>query len=159
MPRTIWIIFVLFLLTDTQLSAAGLPKTSKPGPGDKCPVCGMFVARYADFLTTIVFRDNSAVFFDGPKDFFKFYNDPARYLPSRSAQDITTIFVTDYYSLAAIDGRTAWFVIGSDVRGPMGHDLVPFSSEGAAQEFMKDHRARRIVRFREATIDLLKELE
>ena len=40
---------------------------------DKCPVCGMFVAKYPGFLAQIQFRDGSIAFFDGPKDFFKYY--------------------------------------------------------------------------------------
>ena len=31
----------------------------------------------------------------------------------------------EYYSLTRIDARAAWYVIGSGVVGPMGHELIP----------------------------------
>ena len=45
----------------------------KPSPKDKCPVCGMFVAKYPDWVGEIIFKDGSAAFFDGAKDLFKYY--------------------------------------------------------------------------------------
>ena len=48
----------------------------KPSAKDKCPVCGMFVAKYPDWLAAVRFRDGSHVFFDGAKDMFKYLHDP-----------------------------------------------------------------------------------
>ena len=59
--------------------------------------------------------------------------------------------MTDYYSVAAIDGRKAFYVIGSDVRGPMGKELVPFAKKADADAFLKDHRGQKVLRFDEIT--------
>jgi copper chaperone NosL len=40
-------------------------------------------------------------------------------------------------------------VIGSEVTGPMGHELIPLASRADAEEFLRDHQGRRILRFNE----------
>ena len=64
------------------------------------------------------------------------------------------MFVTDYYSLEPIDGRAAFYVIGSDVFGPMGKELVPFARREDAEEFLRDHSGRRIIVFDEIEREL-----
>ena len=126
---------------------------------DKCPVCGMFVAKYPDFLAQIIFTDGSYALFDGAKDMFKYFFDLKKYNAAKERSDIASIYVTDYYSMTPIDGRTAWYVIGSDVFGPMGRELIPFQQETDAKEFMKDHSGKKLLRFDEVTPDLIKGLE
>jgi len=130
-----------------------------PKPTDKCPVCGMFVAKYPDFLSQVIYKDGAYAVFDGAKDMFKYLLNLRAYAPSRQPSDIGAIYVTDYYSLTPIDGKGAWYVFGSDVYGPMGRELIPFGSEREAQGFMVDHKGKRLLRFAEVTADVLKELE
>lgn len=129
-----------------------------PKATDRCPVCGMFVAKYPDFVAQVVYRDQGYAVFDGAKDLFKYLFAPRSYAPSRDPADIVAIYVTDYYALAAIDGRHAWYVLGSDVYGPMGRELIPFTSEKDAREFMADHKGQRVLRFGEVTPELVKSL-
>jgi copper chaperone NosL len=131
----------------------------KPSARDKCPVCGMFVARYPDWIAVILFRDGSRAFFDGPKDMFKYYFDMKHYVPSKSPSDIEALRVVDYYLLTPIDGRNAYYVIGSDVFGPMGRELIPFEKESDAKEFLKDHKGKGILRFKEVTRVIVKGLD
>lgn len=131
-------------------SAWSKPVTQpKPGPRDTCPVCGMFVAPYPYWIATVVWRDGKAVHFDGAKDFFKYLFDLARYEPGRQRADIVSMGVTDYYKTERIEATGAWYVVGSDVLGPMGHELVPLDTEADAKEFMADHKGKRILRFAE----------
>jgi nitrous oxide reductase accessory protein NosL len=67
--------------------------------------------------------------------------------------------VTDYYRLALTDGHNACYVVGSDIFGPMGKELIPFDKEPDALEFMKDHKGKSILRFGEITHDLVKGLD
>jgi nitrous oxide reductase accessory protein NosL len=129
-----------------------------PKATDRCPVCGMFVAKYPDFVAQVVYRDQGYAVFDGVKDLFKYLFALRSYAPSRHADDITAIYVTDYYALSAIDGRHAWYVLGSDVYGPMGREMVPFATEKEAREFKADHMGKRVLRFGEVTLDLVKSL-
>ncbi len=151
------IIAIIFLTGSGSLAEDVKPAT--PTAGDKCPVCGMFVAKYPDFLTHIVFKDGSHVFFDGVKDMMKYYFDLAKYNPSKQATDIAAILVTDYYSLKLTDGLKAYYVFGSNVYGPMGKELVPFIGEPEAKEFMKDHAGKSIYRFNDINIHLIKTLD
>ena len=126
---------------------------------DKCPVCGMFVAKYPDWTMVLLFRDGTPVFFDGAKDMFKYLFDIKRYHPSRKAEDIRTALVKDYYRLTWIDARKAWYVIGSDIYGPMGRELIPLENQKDAQEFMNDHKGKKILRYAEITKEVIKTLD
>lgn len=117
-----------------------------PSAQDKCPVCGMFVSKYPDWLAKITYKDGSVAYFDGPKDMVRYLGNLKRYAPGKTPTAIESLQVKDYYSLKMIDGRTAYFVLGSDVFGPMGKELIPFASLSAAQEFMKDHKGKKILR-------------
>jgi len=119
----------------------------KPGPKDKCPVCGMFVAKYPDWVASVTLKDGTRVFFDGVKDMLKYYFNMARYAPGKTVADIQAVHVTDYYRLEPIDGRQAFYVVGSDVYGPMGRELIPFEKEAQAREFMKDHKGKTVLPF------------
>ncbi len=129
-----------------------------PGPRDKCLVCGMFVARYPEWVAGARFADGSHAVFDGAKDLFKFWFAVETYAPRRTRADVRELFVTDYYAVRQIDARAAWYVEGSDVTGPMGRELVPFETNDAAREFMRDHHGKRLLRFDDVTPALLKEL-
>jgi len=130
---------------------AGAVSSIRPGPKDKCPVCGMFVSKYPDWTAFVVFRDGSVAFFDGPKDLFTFSFNMQKYAPGKQQSDVESIFVNEYYDVKPLDARTAWYVIGSDVNGPMGKELIPFKSEAEAREFMKDHQGTKALRFRDIT--------
>jgi copper chaperone NosL len=144
----------------TALGAwAGDPTPLKPTSKDKCPVCGMFVYKYPDWVSQAVFRDGSRIYFDGMKDLMKFFFKVPQYQPGKSRGEIAVLYVTDYYSLISIEGARAYYVIGSDVFGPMGKELIPFGKEAEAREFLKDHKGKRILRFQEITPEILKTLE
>ena len=149
---------VMVFLFAVSAFAAG-SKPMKPAAKDKCPVCGMFVAKYPDFVAQIHFRDGSSVFFDGVKDMLKYYRNISRYASGRKLADVSAIYVTDYYSLGQIDGYKAYYVSGSDVFGPMGKELVPFEKKADAQEFMKDHKGRAILGFRDVNAAVMKSLD
>jgi nitrous oxide reductase accessory protein NosL len=127
------------------------PAPVVPRPDEKCPVCGMFVARYPDWVAGIRYQDGSRVLFDGAKDLFKFVMRFEAYGATAPRADVAAVFVTDYYSLKPLEAERAWFVIGADVLGPMGHELVPFARLEEAQEFLRDHRGRRLLRYQEVT--------
>lgn len=135
------------------------PDVQRPGPGERCPVCGMFVAKHPTWLATLTFRDGTRAVFDGPKDLFKLWLEPARYLPGRRRGDVAALTVTDYYTLTPIDGRTALYVEGSDVLGPMGRELIPFADRASAEEFLRDHRGRAILRLEEVTLERVRALD
>ena len=122
-------------------------------------VCGVFVAKYPDFLAQVIFRDDSYALFDGAKGMFKYYFNLKKYNPSKELSDIAVIYVTDYYSMKPTDGRKAYYVVDSNVFGPMGKELIPFEEEPEAKEFLVDHAGKKLIRFDEVTPDLIKGLD
>jgi len=152
-------IFAFVVLCAIPFSWGAEVHPLKPSTKDKCPVCGMFVAKYPDFLAQIIYRDGSPVFFDGPKDMFKYYFEIGKYHPSRKPSDIQTIYVTDYYSVSPVDGYEASYVIGSDIYGPMGRELIPFEKAEDAAEFMKDHKGKGLLKFGDVSFSLVKDLD
>ena len=130
----------------------------KVGKKDLCPVCGMFVHKYPNWVAQIIFNDKTYGFFDGAKDMFKYYFDLKKYNPKKTKDNIVSIWVTDYYTTKLIDGKKAFYVVGSDVLGPMGRELIPHKSEKAARHFAKDHGGDKILRFNEIDLDLVESL-
>ena len=153
------VIFFAVFIVGASLAFAGGLKPHKTGPKDKCPVCGMFVAKYPDFAAQIQFRDGSTFHFDGAKDMFKYYLNLSRYAPGKKPADITAVFVTNYYDLTLVDGLPAYYVLGSDVYGPMGRELIPFAKESEARDFLNDHKGKSIIRFRDVTAAVLRSLD
>ena len=126
---------------------------------DRCPVCGMFVYKYPKWVARIVFQNGDAYFYDGAKDMFKHIFATAKYTPGQAAENIKSIYVTDYYEVELIDAKNAFYVIGSDVLGPMGHELLPFKDQEAAQEFLKDHEGKSILRFQDVNPAVIESLD
>jgi len=154
-----FVIVCFFIILACPFSIGGDRKPIKPSPKDKCPVCGMFVAKYPDFLAQILFKDGSYAVFDGTKDLFKYYFNLGKVQPPKRVSDIDSIYVTDYYRLTLIDGWKALYVMGSNIYGPMGKELIPFEREEEAKEFMVDHVGKSLLKFGEVTPDLLKGLD
>ena len=117
----------------------------------KCPVCGMYVARYPKWVGKITFDDGHAHYFDGAKDLFKYYFDPQDFIGNHTQDSFEKIKVTNYYTLQPIVAQDAYYVIGSNVYGPMGHELIPFTTKKEAKNFKSSHFGEKIITFDEIT--------
>lgn len=157
--RHLTTLVLLCLALSFPAAFAAPPTTPAPAAKDKCPVCGMFVSKYPDWVATVTFKDSTTFFFDGAKDFFTWYHNMQKYTPTKNQADISTITVNDYYTLKQVDAKKASFVIGSDVYGPMGKELVPFGKLADAHAFLKDHKGKMVLRFSDVTPRVLKSME
>lgn len=153
---TVWPI-ILMLLWGMKIAYANEPSVTIKET-DRCPVCGMFVYKYPKWVALIVFQDGGHYFYDGAKDMFKHIFNTAKYTPGQSAEGIQEIHVTDYYDVELIDAKSAFYVIGSDVLGPMGHELLPFKDQESAQEFLEDHKGKSILRYQDITPAVIESL-
>lgn len=151
--------FIAALLFAAWAGLAPAQGVVKPGPKDLCPVCGMLVSKYPNWVAVVQYKDGHAHFFDGAKDLFKYLHDLAKYAPGHRREDVAIVQVTDFYSLQRIDAKTALYVVGSDVLGPMGHELVPLATRADAEDFLKDHKGKRILGFAEVTRELAAKLD
>ncbi len=71
-----------------------------------------------------------------------------RKLPARSLR------VREYYTRSIRDAADVVFVVGADVMGPMGPDLVPVEP-AQAPKFMHDHGGKRALRLEEITSEVI----
>ena len=78
-----------------------------PRPTDVCPVCGMFVAKYPQWIATVLYQDGHADHFDGPKDLCKYLLDMKKYARGRTREQIARMGVTSYYDGSRIDAASA----------------------------------------------------
>jgi nitrous oxide reductase accessory protein NosL len=147
-------LLALLVFAVPAMAAPPVPETKS-----KCAVCGMFVQRHLDWLAVLELEGAAPQFFCGPKDLFKFLHFPQRYRPEIARNSVLAIHLKDYYTLEVIDGRQAFFVTGSDIRGPMGKDLIPFGRREDAAGFLQDHDGRRLLPFADITPALLQEQE
>jgi len=138
--RILPLLTVLSLLLSVPVLAEVPPA---PGPKIRCPVCGMFVAPYASWQSSILYSDGRRDYFDGPKDLFRHLMA----LDKGALAGLQEVWVTEYYSSQAVPAGEVFFIGGSDVLGPMGEELVPVQGKGAAETFMRDHGGERIFRF------------
>jgi nitrous oxide reductase accessory protein NosL len=110
---------------------------------EKCPICGMFLYKYPRWVAMIEYKDGKKYYFDGLKDMFKYY-----FLHPKG---IENFFSRDYYTQETIPLKSAYLVLGSNVYGPMGNELIPFKDKKSAEQFLFDHKGRSIIRFKDVT--------
>jgi copper chaperone NosL len=146
--------FLAVVVSLLLISSAGAAPHEKIEADTRCPVCGMFVAKYDVWITQIRYDDSHVFIFDGVKDLMAYYQNPAAY-NGQERSKISEIWVKDYYSLKWQDARKAFFVIGSDIHGPMGHELIPFASKTAAESFRVDHHGQQVLTFDEITEEMV----
>ncbi len=146
-----FLLVVLLLLGVSAYAKVDVPKDAK------CAVCGMKVAKYPNWVAVIEMNDGHKHYFDGVKDMMKFYLYPEKFkFKKESAKDI---LVTDYYTLKQIDAKKAWYVLGSNVFGPMGDELIPFKTKKDAEAFLKEHNGKSIVQFDKVDAQVLSGLK
>lgn len=96
------------------------------GGAQRCGHCGMKIDESSAF--------HAALESGGKRDSF----DTPRCALSEWKTRGGTVFVQDYYDRVLQDGSKLRFVVGSDVVGPMGPEIVPVDAPRAAK-FVKDH--------------------
>jgi len=122
----------------------------------KCPVCGMFVSKYPKWAAFMQINGEK-YYFDGVKDMMKYYIFDGDFPYDR--KNISEITVSDYYTIEEIPAKKAFYVLDSDIFGPMGRELIPFKSAMSAKAFMDDHNGKAMVKFDEITDKMVMALD
>ncbi len=153
--KSIKIIVTIFILTFPAMLVAQPQKTVDPK--SRCAVCGMMVAKYPQWVAQLK-TSSEVLLFDGVKDMMAYYLEPEMY-GGQKGEALSGIYVKDYYSQQWIDSLSAFYVIGSDVLGPMGHEFIPFESRDGAENFLKDHKGKQILVFSEISLMMVKKMK
>lgn len=114
-------------------------------PKDRCPVCGMFPAKRPQFAAAMVLGDGRTFYFCANGCLLRAWRDAPRHL-SVAADAIHQMVVLDFFSGEVLDAHEAWWVVGSEVIGPMGPALVALRTEQDAERFRERHGGKIVFR-------------
>ena len=135
------------MLIDKKRKKTG--KIKEPTEKDVCTVCGMYPARYPKYHSQIWAMDGSTLHFCSTQCMVNFNADPLKYVDEPAAKTKmawVTLFSDGMYESAF----GTYYVIGSQVNGPMGREAIPFKLKKSAEEFVKVNSGK-IVSFPQLT--------
>lgn len=119
------------------------------GGTGRCALCGMRVTRGAAFSSGAVEASGNEVLFDSVKCMFRWLGQHT---------DARDPWVTEHLSRAERPARDVVYVMGTDIEGPMGADLVPVDTREHAEQIRTGHHGTQILAFAEVTSSVLDEL-
>jgi nitrous oxide reductase accessory protein NosL len=137
----IFFLIVLFAMTNWAFSQSQKIESHK-----KCPLCGMYPARYPKFNCQIVFKDGGYEAFDSAIGLLVYLHFPDK--TGIKLKPVAGIYFKDYLKEGWLEADKAFFVTGSEIRGPMGVQFLPVDSEQAAEELKKQAKGKDIIHFK-----------
>lgn len=141
-PRRAVLSFALRSVLVTLGLSVGLALSSACGgkARTRCERCGMFVDLQPRWATGAVAAGGRDVHFDAPRCMFA-------WLEGTEARGAEAPWVTEYYTQRKRPAAFVWYVVGSDVTGPMGPDLVPIGDQASAERFKTEHHGRAVLTY------------
>ena len=113
----------------------------------RCELCGMRIDASSGWRAGARSADGERRF-DTPKCLFRYHHQHGAREP----------WVIEYYSQERRPARDLFYVIGTDLEGPMGRDLVPVAGREAAERLMREHHGTRVLAFGEVTEAIVDDL-
>jgi copper chaperone NosL len=137
-----------------QVTAAqkGLDKNGamQISEADRCPVCGMRIAKHKKFASAIELSSGEAYYFCGTGCLIKSWLHPEIFI-GKPKSALERAVTPEYFGGKYIDALSARWVAGSDVVGPMGPALVPLKNDADLATFKKRHGGKTVFRLGELT--------
>lgn len=128
------------------VSAASVTSLAACKKEARCKHCGMKIDPSSAWRAELVGADGAATVFDTPRCALTSWRS--------GTTPAAAIRVQEYYDRQQRDGNDVRFVIGGDVIGPMGPDIVPVDPPRSSK-FIQDHGADRALRLEEVTPEIL----
>lgn len=121
------------MMIDAKRKKTG--KIKEPTEKDSCTVCGMPPANHPKHNCQILTMDGSTLHFCSTQCMVNFNADPLKYMkePPKTKMDWVTLYSDGMYESAV----GSYYVVGSEVAGPMGREAIPFKLRNNAEEFVK----------------------
>jgi nitrous oxide reductase accessory protein NosL len=117
----------------------------------ECHNCGM-PADSPEWNVGVKTKGGEEVYYCSPRCFFTVYLDE-----KNRPQGILSMDVRDFGDKQKMPAEQAFFVTGTEIKGPMGYDLIPHKTKEAAEAFKKDKKGHQLLTFKEVTKEILKE--
>jgi len=113
----------------------------RPGPSDRCPLCGMFPAKWPESAAGMRLVDGRTFYFCCNGCLLQAWRRPRTHLGIEIDQ-IAAMTVLNTFTGKPTDASKAVFVAGSDLVGPMGQEIAAFSNREEATAFRNRHGGR-----------------
>jgi len=153
-PAAAALVATMMMAGTAMAATVDLPDGSKLDLSTTCPICNMKLEGSTLGPAAVVFKDGKVVGFDGTGDMFRYVLDPKKH--GFNPSDIKHLYVTEHGSRNFVDAKTSLYVVGSDVAGDMGPEVVPFSKKEEAEKFKADHHGKAVATYVQITLDDLK---
>jgi copper chaperone NosL len=121
-------------------------KIADPGPEVRCPVCGMYPARYPGFRSQISTADGKHHHFCSSQCLVSYHANPQQYM--KDAAKTTSIWVTVFQENSYEYAMGLYYLVGSSIMGPMGKEAIPYRNKSAAAASASKNGGK-VVRFKE----------
>ncbi|SEK74412.1 nitrous oxide reductase accessory protein NosL [Halomonas daqiaonensis] len=160
MPRLLVLIPLLLFLLLAGCGESEPESLAAPVPiedGDSCHVCGMLISEHPGPKgEAFMDQQSEALKFCSTMDLFSFLKQPENEtrLSHAYVHDIGVTTWEEPSDEAFIRAEEAWYVVGHDQRGSMGHTLASFAEQADAEAFREAHGGE-LVTFEEIDLDLL----
>ena len=137
---------ILFLFVLLAMTSGAFSQPLEIESHKKCPLCGMYPARYPKFNCQIVFKDGSYAAFDSAIGLLVYLHFPDK--TGIKLKPVAGIYFKEYLKTGWLEADKTFFVTGSEIRGPMGVQFVPLDSRQAAEELKRQAKGKQIVHFK-----------
>ena len=119
---------------------------------DKCPVCGMYPARFPAHRCQLTTTSGNRYHFCSTQCLTGYLADPGQYAknPGKTKSVWVTVFPEGGYEY----GMGLYYLVGSSVMGPMGREALPFRSKAEAAKRAAENGGK-VVRFNALTPSLV----
>jgi len=119
----------------------------------------MFVSLFPDWNARIEFKDSTHATFDGAKCMSKYYLNIQKYNPQTNKKDVTEIFREGLLFEGVDRCATGLLCYLERCLWPDGHEPIPFEKEAEAKKFLKEHKGKKILRFKDIHSKLIRSLD
>ena len=172
--RVVSLVIVLLLAATVGCAASGSKSAEKASAAEagqvaavpqpmnipenvSCGKCGMYPAKYPQWQSQMIFKDGAMTPFDGCKCMFNFLFAMEQLDQKHAVEDVSVMWVKDFNSGTWINAAEAHYVLGSNMMGPMGKELIPFADQDAAMKFHQEQGGT-VMGYADITPDVLKTL-
>lgn len=118
-------------------------KIVAPAMDAACPVCGMNIAKYPQNSCQIQSKAGQTAHFCSTQCMFNDLENPGKFAGTSVKPFL--IWVMGMDNNLWISGRTAYYVVGSGVLGPMGPEALPFNALADAKAFAVKHGGKAVI--------------
>ncbi len=127
------------------LASCGQQSSAQAQP-DRCDNCGMRIDPHSGWRAGGVSNTGQQVAFDTPKCLFRYHHQHG---------GVGQPWAIEYYSQERRPARHLFYVLGTDLSGPMGRDLVPVEGREAALRLKRDHHGEQVLAFDEVSLEIV----